>query len=51
MNPLDYLDVSNRSFKPLDFWLSISLGNEINLNGVNVSFSLLIFKSDNISII
>ena len=30
MNPLDYLDVSNRTFKQLDFWLSNSLGNEIN---------------------
>ena len=48
MNSLDYLDVSNRSFKQLDFWLSNSLGNEINLNGVNVSFSLLIGKSDTI---
>ena len=46
MNPLDYLGVSNRSFKQLNFWLSNSLGNEINLNGVNVSFSLLVVKSD-----
>ena len=46
LNPLDYLDVSNRSFKQLDFWLSNSLGNEINLNGVNVSLSLLFVKSD-----
>ena len=46
LNPLDYLDVSNRSFKQLDFWISNSLGNEINLNGVNVSLSLLFVKSD-----
>ena len=46
LNPLDYLDVSNRSFKQLDFWVSNSLGNEINLNGVNCSFSLLFVKSD-----
>ena len=46
LNPLDYLDVSNRSFKQLDFWLSNSLGNEINLNGVNASLSLLFVKSD-----
>ena len=46
LNPLDYLDVSNRSFKQLDFWLSNSLGNEINLNGVNVSLSLRFVKSD-----
>ena len=46
LNPLDYLDVSNRSFKQLDFWLSNSLGSEINLNGVNVSLSLLFVKSD-----
>ena len=46
MNPLDYLDVSNRSFKQLDFWLSKSLGKEINLDGVNVSLSLLFVKSD-----
>ena len=46
LNPLDYLDVSNRSFKQLDFWLSNSLGNEINLNGVNVSLSLIFAKSD-----
>ena len=46
LNPLDYLDVSNRSFKQLDFWVSDSLGNEINLNGVNCSFSLLFVKSD-----
>ena len=46
LNPLDYLDVSIRSFKQLDFWLSNSLGNEINLNGVNVSFPLLVVKSD-----
>ena len=46
LNPLDYLDVSNRSFKQLDFWVSNSLGNEINLNGVNVSLSLLFVKSD-----
>ena len=44
LNPLDYLDVSNRSFKQLGFWLSNSLGNEINLNGVNVSLSLLFRK-------
>ena len=37
LNPLDYLDVSNRSFKQLYFGISNSLGNEINLNGVNVS--------------
>ena len=46
LNPLDYLDVSNRSFKQLYFWISNSLGNEINLNGVNCSFSLLFVKSD-----
>ena len=46
LHPLDYLDVSNRSFKQLDFWISNSLGNEINLNGVNVSLSLLFVKSD-----
>ena len=46
MNPLDYLDISNRTFKQLDFWFSNSAGNEINFNGVNVSFSLLIVKSD-----
>ena len=40
LNPLDYLDVSNRSLKQSDCWLSNSLGNEINLNGVNVSFFL-----------
>ena len=45
LNPLGYLDVSNRRFKQLDFWLSSSFGTEINLNGVNVSFSLLIVKS------
>ena len=50
MNPLDYLDVSNRIFKQLDFWLSNSLGNEINLNGVSDSLSLLFVKSDIISI-
>ena len=44
LNPLDYLDVSNRSVKQLDFWISNSLGNEINLNGVNVSLSLLFVK-------
>ena len=44
MNPLDYLHVSNRSFKQLDFWISNSLGNEINFNGVNVSLSLLCEK-------
>ena len=46
LNPLDYLDVSNRSFKQLDFWISNSVGNEINLNGVNISLSLLFVKSD-----
>ena len=46
LNPLHYLDVSNRSFKQLDFWISNALGNETNLNGVNVSLSLLFVKSD-----
>ena len=46
VNALDYLDVSNRTFKQLDFWISNSAGNEINLNGVNCSFSLLFVKSD-----
>ena len=46
LNPRDYLDVSNRSFKQLDFWISNSLGNEIILNGVKCSFSLLFVKSD-----
>ena len=46
VNALDYLDVSNRTFKQLDFWISNSAGNEINLNGVNVSLSLLFVKSD-----
>ena len=46
VNSLDYLDVSNRTFKQLDFWISNSAGNEINLNGVNCSFSLLFIKSD-----
>ena len=32
MNPIDYLDVSNRAFKQLDFWFSKSLGIEIILN-------------------
>ena len=27
LNPLDYLDVSNRSFKQYFFWISNSLGN------------------------
>ena len=39
VNPLDYLDVTSRSFKQLDFWISNSLGNEISLNGVNVLIS------------
>ena len=47
LNPLDYLDVSNRSFKQLDFWLSNSFGNEISLNGVNVNLSLFFVKSGN----
>ena len=34
------------NFKQLDFWISNSLGNEINLNGVNVSLSLLFVTSD-----
>ena len=46
VNPLDFLDVSNRCFKQLDFSLSNSLGNETNLNGVNVSMSLLFAKSE-----
>ena len=27
MNPMDYLDVSNRTFQQLDFWIRKSLGN------------------------
>ena len=46
INALDYLDVSNRSFKQLDFWFANSAGNEINFNGVNISLSLLFVKSD-----
>ena len=51
VNALDYLDVSNRTFKQLDLWIFNSAGNEINLNGVNVSLSLLFVKSDTIYII
>ena len=43
LNPLGYLDVSNRSFKQLDFWFSNSLGNEINLNGVKL-FIFIVFR-------
>ena len=46
LNPLDYLDISNRTFRQLDFWFANSAGNEINFNEVNISFSLLIAKSD-----
>ena len=46
LNHLDYLDVPNRTFKQLDFWLSNSMGNGIYLNGVNCLFLLLFVKSD-----
>ena len=46
MNPIDYVDVSNRTFEQLDFSTSNSLSNEINLNRVHCSFSFLFVRSD-----
>ena len=41
----DYVDCSNRSLKIIDFQITDVYGREIDLNGSNVTFSILFFKT------
>ena len=41
----DYVDCSNRSLKIIDFQITDVYGREIDLNGSNVTFSVLFFKT------
>jgi hypothetical protein len=41
----DYVDCSNRSLKILDFQITDVYGREIDLNGSNVTFSILFFST------
>ena len=44
LSPEDYIDCSNKLFRRLNFRLTHHLNQVVNLNGVDISFTLTFFR-------